>query len=97
MSHAQLMCLRSFWLVKIEAAAHNKHGGPEGVEEARKSSIDHRQEKRATKRKQDNEKVPTLRNYSSKSEPFRESRELVNVCAGSGTACVPSPAHKARS
>lgn len=41
----------------MEAAAHKKHGGAEGLEEARKSSIDHRQEKRAAKRKEDNEKV----------------------------------------
>ncbi len=46
--------------MKIEEAAHKKHGGPDGVEEARKSSIDHRQEKRAAKRKLETEKVAAL-------------------------------------
>ena len=42
---------------QVEAAAHKKHGSADGVEEARKAAIDNRQEKRATKRKQDTDKV----------------------------------------
>ena len=60
-----MLCLSFFWLAKIEAAAHKKHGGPDGVEEARKSSIDNRQEKRAAKRKQETEKVPCPHHASS--------------------------------
>ncbi|CAL5221497.1 g3700 [Coccomyxa viridis] len=48
--------LKLYLLSQIEEAAHKKHGGPDGVEEARKSSIDHRQERRAAKRKLETEK-----------------------------------------
>ena len=47
------------------------------MEEARKSSIDHRQEKRAAKRKQETDKVPTPLNGSSvkwPSESLEHSR-----------------------
>lgn len=42
---------------QVEAAAHKKHGGADGVEAVRKAAIDNRQEKRATKRKQETDKV----------------------------------------
>ncbi|EIE22307.1 hypothetical protein COCSUDRAFT_53759 [Coccomyxa subellipsoidea C-169] len=48
--------MRLFLLSQVEEAAHKKHGGPEGLEEQRRTQLSAKVEKRVTKRKEDSRK-----------------------------------------
>lgn len=52
-----LMTACLFFQVQVEEAAHKKHGGPEGLEEHRRTQLSAKVEKRAAKRKEDSQKV----------------------------------------
>ena len=44
-------------LIQVEEAAHKKHGGPEGLEEQRRTQLGAKVKKRVEKRKEDSRKV----------------------------------------
>ncbi|BDA43285.1 probable DNA repair protein rad14 [Coccomyxa sp. Obi] len=48
--------MRLYLLSQVEEAAHKKHGGPEGLEEQRRTQLSAKVEKRAAKRKEDSQK-----------------------------------------
>ncbi|KAK9915247.1 hypothetical protein WJX75_006703 [Coccomyxa subellipsoidea] len=48
--------MRLFLLSQVEDAAHKKHGGPEGLEEQRRTQLGAKVEKRVAKRKEDSQK-----------------------------------------
>lgn len=49
--------------IQVEDAAHKKHGGPEGLEEQRKTQLGAKVEKRVAKRKEDSQKVLLCRAF----------------------------------